>query len=243
MTDIDWTTQPLGRVTDTALAVQLGVTTARVTHARRRLGIPGLRVVRDADRLSGPGRGEIDWDAQPLGELPDLELAERLGTHRARVRLARIRRGIPLYVKQDMTFGSGVDRGDELTRAREAQWYRYPITADACRYCTEARNNRALKGRNDVMARWTDQGPACARHYASLPSCSRCLAPATNGEDLCEACLTQAIRAEREACGWRREVPLSMPAVAHGDVDAVRKGLRAFEQKRDREQQRIGGAN
>lgn len=243
MTDsINWAEQPLGKTTDAALAAKLGITTFRVTHARRRLGIPGLRVIKDAERLAGPGkdpgRCEINWDEQPLGELPDLDIAKLLGTHRSRVRLARIRRGIPLYVAVD-AFDRGGPVDKQLKAARMAQWYGYPVTADPCRYCTEARHRRALRGKQNNMVRWTDQGPACADHYAALPSCSRCAAPAAVDGDLCEGCLSLMIRAEREARGWRQCVPSLLPALDRGDVDQVRKGLLAFDRRQER--QRVGG--
>lgn len=243
---IDWTVLPIGKITDAALAAQIGVTTSAVTHARRRLGIPGLRVVKDAERLAGPGKGEIDWSAQPLGELPDLELARRLGTHRARVRLARIRRGIPLFVPKDTALDERVDQGDRgLEQLREWRWYRYPVTAEPCRYCTEARHMRASKRRADGMARLTDQGPACSGHYVALPSCTQCTGPVSHKGDLCEACTNRADRAERERCGWRREVPQAIPALERGDVDQVRRGLRAFELKREKQtaERATGGAN
>jgi len=242
MTDsiINWVEQPLGKTTDAALAAKLGVTTARVTHARRRLGIPGLRVVKEAERLAGPSKGDIDWSKQPLGKMSDLDIAKALGTHRARVRWARVYRGIPLFVEVDALEAPGnggpVDR--QLEAARMAQWYGYPVTADPCRYCTEARHRRALRGKREQMARWTDQGPACADHYASLPSCSKCSAPAAVDGDLCEGCLSLMIRAEREARGWRQCVPSLLPALDRGDVDQVRKGLRAFDRRQEKLQSR-----
>jgi hypothetical protein len=36
----------------------------------------------------------IDWDAQPLGRVPDREIARRLGVHSSAVTQARARRGI-----------------------------------------------------------------------------------------------------------------------------------------------------
>lgn len=39
----------------------------------------------------------IDWDAQPLGELPDTHLAERLGVSGQAVHAARTKRGIPMF--------------------------------------------------------------------------------------------------------------------------------------------------
>ena len=46
----------------------------------------------------GPSRG-IDWDAQPLGVVPDRELARTLDVNTSSVRSARIRRGIPRAVR------------------------------------------------------------------------------------------------------------------------------------------------
>lgn len=233
---IDWTVQPLGKMTDAALAKQLGVTTAVVTHTRRKLGIPGLRVVNDAERLAGPGKNKIDWSVQPLGQMSDRDLARLLGTHRARVRLARVYRGIPLFVEKDTALDRNAQgHGDaELEQLREWRWYRYPVTAEPCRYCTEARHMRALRKRADTMARWTDQGPACARHYVALPSCPNCPGPVTHDGDLCEDCTSLAERAERERCGWRREAHQTLPALERGDADQVRRGLRAFELKREK---------
>lgn len=37
----------------------------------------------------------IDWDAQPLGEKPDQEIADLLGCSRAAVSTARRKRGVP----------------------------------------------------------------------------------------------------------------------------------------------------
>lgn len=232
---IDWTAQPLGKMTDAALAVQLGVTRAIVTHTRRKLGIPGLRVVKDAERLAGPGGGKIDWAAQPLGKMSDLDLARLLGTHRARVRLARVYRGIPLFVERDTALDLDPGHGDrELEQLREGRWYRYPVTAEPCRYCTEARHMRALKIRAACMVRLTDQGPACSGHYVAMPSCANCTGPVSHEGDLCEDCTSLAERTERERCGWRREVPQLLPALERGDVEKVRQGLRAFEQKREK---------
>jgi hypothetical protein len=68
----------------------------------------------------------------------------------------------------------------------------------------------------------------------ALPQCSRCEAPAANEGDLCEECTTRAIRTEREEAGWRREIHLSVPALERGDVETVRRGIRAFERKREK---------
>jgi hypothetical protein len=39
----------------------------------------------------------IDWDEQPLGEMTDVALAERLGVHPKSVFTARVSRGIPRF--------------------------------------------------------------------------------------------------------------------------------------------------
>jgi hypothetical protein len=151
------------------------------------------------------------------------------------VRLARVYRGIPLYVEQDTALDHGKNHGGhELEQLREWQWYRYPVTAEPCRYCTEARHMRALKRRADTMARWTDQGPSCSGHYVALPSCAKCTGPVSHKGDLCEACTNNADRAERERCGWRCEVHQMIPALERGDADTVRRGIRAFERKREK---------
>lgn len=41
----------------------------------------------------------IDWDAQPLGKMPDTELAEKIGCSAASVYMARTKRDIPSYRK------------------------------------------------------------------------------------------------------------------------------------------------
>jgi len=43
-------------------------------------------------------RPRVDWDTQPLGEMPDRELANALGVTRPTVRMQRLRRGIPAFV-------------------------------------------------------------------------------------------------------------------------------------------------
>ena len=46
------------------------------------------------------GASMIDWDNQPLGELPDRQIAKRLGCCRQAVSSARARRGIPAYKRE-----------------------------------------------------------------------------------------------------------------------------------------------
>jgi len=79
---INWTEQPLGRQSDTALAERLGLSQSTVSKWRRKLGIP----------THTPPM--IDWDAQPLGQVVDRVLAEKLGVSKETVRRARVARGI-----------------------------------------------------------------------------------------------------------------------------------------------------
>lgn len=44
-------------------------------------------------------RSRIDWDAQPLGQLPDMQLARRLGVSHQAVWIQRTRRRIPVFVR------------------------------------------------------------------------------------------------------------------------------------------------
>ena len=50
----------------------------------------------------------IDWDNQPIGQMPDYALAKRLRVCLATVQYQRQKRGLPPYVKAS---GSGVSRG------------------------------------------------------------------------------------------------------------------------------------
>ena len=80
---VNWSQQPLGKMSDTDLARKLEVTQGTVSYQRRRLGIPVFSTV--------------DWDSVPLGKATDKELATRLGVHKNTVRNARVRKGIPSF--------------------------------------------------------------------------------------------------------------------------------------------------
>lgn len=81
---VGWDRQPLGRVTDTALAIRVGVTQNAVATARRRRGIPSLP------------RGHVErLGAQKfLGTTSDAKLAMRLGLPTTAIRDARRRAGV-----------------------------------------------------------------------------------------------------------------------------------------------------
>ena len=81
----------LGKISDYALAKQLGCQRSTVKKARRARGIPACPLA----PIGGRPRLDIDWDAQPLGEKTDMEIADALGVSNTTVRLARVKRSIP----------------------------------------------------------------------------------------------------------------------------------------------------
>jgi len=88
---IRWDDQPLGQLPDTELAERLGVSGVAVGKARRRRGIPAYSPT--GHPLSPRGQGQragVVWDDQPLGLVPDKELARRLGVDPSSVRSARM---------------------------------------------------------------------------------------------------------------------------------------------------------
>ena len=85
--DIDWHSQPLGKMPDKSLADRLGVSEPAVAHQRR------LRKIQAYGQCN-----PIDWDscAHLLGVLPDYDLAlNHLHIGPQRVKKERERRGIP----------------------------------------------------------------------------------------------------------------------------------------------------
>jgi hypothetical protein len=97
---IQWDCHPLGRVPDAELAKQLGVTISAVQAARRTRGIT---VYKHNGRKKYRNH-RIKWDDQPLGELPDRELADQLGVEASEVGCARYKRGIPVFGSPDAEF-------------------------------------------------------------------------------------------------------------------------------------------
>jgi len=95
---IDWSEIPLGTDSDAEIARQYGLKAHTVAGARRRAGIES---VSGDTRRFRPHR--IDWDAQPLGEVPDSIIQERLKLKSvATVSSARQRRGIQKYDKLEV---------------------------------------------------------------------------------------------------------------------------------------------
>lgn len=82
---IDWASQPLGRVTDNALARALGVNFGTVQKARKVRGIPRFQ----------RSRVEVSGAAALVGKLTDREIGRLLGVHDTTIAQYRRRRGIP----------------------------------------------------------------------------------------------------------------------------------------------------
>lgn len=82
----DWDKQPLGQMSDLALARQIGCSPMTVMKHRHARGIPAYR--------------KHDWDSQPLGKMPDYRIAAKMGVSPSQVGNARERRGIPSYRDQ-----------------------------------------------------------------------------------------------------------------------------------------------
>jgi hypothetical protein len=83
---------PLGRVPDTVLARELGVSSQVVHKARTR---------RQISKFETPERlrcSSIDWDLVDLGERPDSAIAREFGVSRRSVCTERRLRGIPAFV-------------------------------------------------------------------------------------------------------------------------------------------------
>lgn len=84
----------LGRVPDAVVAARAGVDLGDVAHSRLQLGVEaysGPKARPHGARFVSP----VEWSRQRLGDVPDIEIAERLWLASRTVYLARIERGIP----------------------------------------------------------------------------------------------------------------------------------------------------
>lgn len=82
---IDWDAQPLGKISDYAIADRLGCQRSTVRRERNARGIAPF---------VDTARRNIDWTIQPLGEMTDAALAKQLGVNSASVFKARVKLGI-----------------------------------------------------------------------------------------------------------------------------------------------------
>lgn len=85
---IDWDSQPLGQMSDYALAQRLRVDDGVVNRERRKRGLPPW--VKSSG--AGVSRG-VDWDSQPFESIHYVELAKRLGVAPQSVIAAAKKRG------------------------------------------------------------------------------------------------------------------------------------------------------
>lgn len=89
---VDWDEQPLGEIPDLRIAQELDIAVVQVWRARRARNIPPTPASR---RRGVSNRNRIDWDEQPLGEVPDRDLAFELGVRQPTVARQRTQRGLP----------------------------------------------------------------------------------------------------------------------------------------------------
>lgn len=91
---VEWDMQPLGQMSDAALAHALGVTTEAVKSARRYRGIPAWDQEHQPRRRTN-GEELEPWKTDVLGRVPDRVLASAWGVTPQAVAAQRKTRGIP----------------------------------------------------------------------------------------------------------------------------------------------------
>jgi hypothetical protein len=87
--DVNWDAQPLGILSDSQIARNLGLAKVTVWRERNMRGVP------PAQRNRAPG---IDWDRQPLGRVSDRQLSRMLGVTMQTVSRVRKKRQIPPFM-------------------------------------------------------------------------------------------------------------------------------------------------
>jgi hypothetical protein len=102
----EWTPERdalLGKIADSILAEQMGITRKAVTYRRNLLGIPASY---DLSRMKPPpamgGHNKIQFPDNIialLGKLPDWKLARYAGASKPAIRRARVERNIPSYAE------------------------------------------------------------------------------------------------------------------------------------------------
>jgi hypothetical protein len=92
----DWASLPLGQKSDADIAAEHGLKASSVGSARRRRGIRAY--VEPGKELPARAKRGIDWDDQPLGQMPDRLLQRKLGLKSSSsVTRARLYRGIKKF--------------------------------------------------------------------------------------------------------------------------------------------------
>jgi len=83
---INWSKQPLGKVSDGTIEKKLKVSIKTVATRRRKMKI---------EPYQNPNHNiDIDWSKQPLGQITDYKIAEKLGVSKTFVSTTRTRLGI-----------------------------------------------------------------------------------------------------------------------------------------------------
>jgi len=111
----NWDNEPLlGVIPDRALAHMLLAHVSAVRAARVKRGLPVAP--------SPYGPKWIQWDKQPLGQMTDAQLAKQIGVTPIAVFLARRKRDIPAFTRQQSSgksSGRGIQKG--------IQWDKQPL--------------------------------------------------------------------------------------------------------------------
>jgi hypothetical protein len=110
---IKWDDEPLGEVPDRQLATRHGVSITVVIMARHRRGIPPCTLQQQPGAKRGRPALKIDWDKEPLGEISDRKIANRIGCAPSAVFRARTARGIPPCPQVDRYRQKGIDWDNE----------------------------------------------------------------------------------------------------------------------------------
>ena len=87
---VDWDSQPLGKMPDHVVAEKLKIGPDRVTRERQKRKIPNYGYF----KFGKDNPTSSKWDNEPLGEVPDKELALKHGVTRQRIEQIRKMRGI-----------------------------------------------------------------------------------------------------------------------------------------------------
>ena len=98
---INWDSQGLGQESDAAIARRLGVATTSVHRQRVARGIdvcPNTAMYRHT--TTSRHKLAVDWNAVPLGQKSDTDLAKELDVASQTVRYHRLRRGIARFSKR-----------------------------------------------------------------------------------------------------------------------------------------------
>lgn len=98
---VDWSKS------DKDIAAETGLTKLKVKAKRGEIRLRQVEesvAKRSRKKPSRYGRKNIDWDQEPLGQMPDLQIARLKNVSVASVRNARLKREIPAFVRETVEF-------------------------------------------------------------------------------------------------------------------------------------------